>query len=62
MEPSIQLSQGSGHLGRLCKGRPLDVFIPWMVVVVVEEEEEGGGGGGGRRARQGAQLEQTKSL
>lgn len=34
MGPSIQLSQGPGHLGRLCKGKPLDVFTPWMVVVV----------------------------
>lgn len=32
----MRLSQGPGHLGRLCKGRPLDVFAPWMV-----EEEEG---------------------
>lgn len=31
MDANIQLSQGPGCLGRLCKGRPLDVFTPWMV-------------------------------
>lgn len=36
MELSIHLRQGPEHLGKLCKGKPLDVFTPWMV-----EKKEG---------------------